>query len=252
MVSSILTSVTNKNILELNKIAKAIGTGDYNENIKHFFIKEINDLSNTLNVVQSILKEMLVNTKNSILDNDFFINDEELKKLNSMNEYSSKIKIDNTWFSIAVLNNLNKKEFYCCWSNKNSMYAFVGEINTNNDDIKDHICASSLTHMIKFYLNNNSCDLEKINKMYDIKTLLILKYDQESKKLEEQRISNGKISSENKIVEKESSFSFYHNENADLKLRNYIEKYRHLDSDELIEDLKNIFEKENSVLLVKI
>ncbi len=250
--SSILSVITSKNIKQLSVIARALASGNYNESTKNFFIKEINDLSNTLSVVQSVLKEMLTNTKNSILDNDFYCSSEELKKLSVINEHENAVETKDSKFSIAILDELNKKEFHCCWNNKNIVYSFVGEIDTNHDDIKDHISASGLTYIIKYYLNNDSFDLEKINKMYNIKSLLILKYDKDSKKLEEQRIFDKKISTSSKVVGKESFFSFYHNENTDPKLINYIEKYSHLNLDELIKDLKNIFEKESSVLLVKI
>ena len=63
-------------------MAKDISDGNYSESKKEFLVKEVNDLRNTLNIVKNILKEMLLKTKNSILDNEFFNNDEYFVKLN--------------------------------------------------------------------------------------------------------------------------------------------------------------------------
>ncbi len=252
IASFILSSITSRNIGDLSLFARSLASGDYKEREQNFAIKEVNDLSNTLSIVQSILKEMLTKTKNSILDNEFFNNEQEVSKLYPLKKGNKELINSNIEFQIAVIDERNKKEFYSCWQDKNFIYTFVGEVKNSNNDLNDYVAASSITSLITHHLVKNKFDINKVNTMYDIKSLLVIKFDKHTYKLEQQSIFKDKITISSKTLKKEMYYSFYHNIKANNNLQNYITRYSHLKLKELVSDVRTIFDNENSVLLVKV
>jgi len=252
IASSILSTITGGNISNLSQFAKALASGDYAEKEQDFVIKEVNDLSNTLSIVQSILKEMLSKTKNSILDNEFFNNEQEISKLYPSKKGNKELINPSVEFQIATIDEKNKKEFYSCWDDEEYIYTFVGEIKSSEKDLSDYVSASSITSVISHNLNKNKFDINKLSKMYDIKSLLVIKFNKKSYKLEQYSIFKDEVTTTNSVLKKDKYYSFYHNIKANQNLQNYISKYSYLKLEELVSDVKTIFEKENSVLLVKV
>ncbi len=252
IASFILSLITSRNIANLSLFARALAGGDFKEREQNFVIKEVNDLGNTLSIVQSILKEMLSKTKNSILDNEFFNNEQEVSKLYPLKKGQKKLIHSNVEFQIAVIDEKNKKEFYSCWEDEKFIYTFVGEIKSTNNDLNDYVGASSITSVLIHHLNNNKFDINKLNTMYGIKSLLVIKFDKHTYKLEQDSIFKDKITRSSKTLKKDSYYSFYHNIKANNNLQNYITRYSHLKLEELVSDIRTIFNNENSVLLVKV
>jgi len=250
--SFILSFITSRNIGNLSLFARALASGDFKEREQNFVIKEVNDLGNTLSIVQSILKEMLSKTKNSILDNEFFNNEQEVSKLYPWKKGKSNLINSNVEFQIAVIDKKNKKEFYSCWEDENFIYTFVGEIKSSNNDLNDYVGASSITSVLIHHLNHNKFDINKLNSMYAIKSLLVIKFDKDTYKLEQDSIFKDEITRSSKTLKKDSYYSFYHNMKANKNLQNYITRYSHLKLEELVSDIRTIFKNENSVLLVKV
>ncbi|NQY92674.1 MAG: hypothetical protein HRT43_00790, partial [Campylobacteraceae bacterium] len=155
IASFILSSITSRSIGNLSLFARALASGDYKEREQSSAIKEVNDLSNTLSIVQSILKEMLSKTKNSILDNEFFNNEQEVSKLYPLKKGNKELINSNIEFQIAVIDEKNKKEFYSCWQDEKFIYTFVGEVKSSNNDLKDYIGASSITSLLSHHLVKN-------------------------------------------------------------------------------------------------
>jgi len=252
IASFILSLITSRNIANLSLFARALAGGDFKEREQNFVIKEVNDLGNTLSIVQSILKEMLSKTKNSILDNEFFNNEQEVSKLYPLKKGQKNLIHSNVEFQIAVIDEKNKKEFYSCWQDENYIYTFVGEIKGTNNDLSDYVGASSITSVLMHHLNNNKFDINKLNTMYGIKSLLVIKFDKHTYKLEQDSIFKDEITRSSKTLKKDSYYSFYHNIKANNNLQNYITRYSHLKLEELVSDIRTIFNNENSVLLVKV
>jgi len=252
IASFILSTITSRNIANLSLFARALASGDYKEREQDFVIKEVNDLGNTLSIVQSILKEMLSKTKNSILDNEFFNNEQEISKLYPLKKENKELINSNIEFQIAVIDETNKKEFYSCWEDEKFIYTFVGEVKSTNNDLNDYVSASSITSLISHGLPKNKFDIHRVKTMYDIKSLLVIKFDKATYNLEQYSIFKDEIITSNKILKKENYYSFYHNIKANNNLQNYITRYSHLKLEELVSDIRTIFDNENSVLLVKI
>jgi len=252
IASFILSTITSRNIGNLSLFARALASGDFKDRDQSFVIKEVNDLSNTLSIVQSILKEMLSKTKNSILDNEFFNNEQEVSKLYPIKKGNKELINSNIEFQIAVIDEKNKKEFYSCWEDEKFIYTFVGEVKSTNNDLDDYVGASSTTALISHYLYKNKFDIKKLSTMYDIKSLLVIKFDKDTYKLEQHSIFKDEITTSNTTLTKGTYYSFYHNMKANNNLQNYITRYSHLKLKDLVSDIRTIFNNENSVLLVKV
>ena len=250
IVSYILSFITKNSIDSLNSIADSIASGDYRSHNKDFTIKEIGDLSNTLDIVKSILKEMLYKTKNSILDTDTNNNDDLIKPTIVLDE-PKELKSENFDLAIAINKNINQRELYSCWSDENYIYGFVGELDSTSDYLKDYISVSSAIKYIKHMMANNNFDLERLRAMYDIKSIVTLKIDIKESKLSTQRLFENNISKEKIVLENDELKSFSHNLHIDTKLENYIQMYSHLELDKIADDLNKVFDKESAVIFVK-
>ena len=252
-VSYLLTYITSKNIKKLNSMAKDISNGNYNESKKEFLVKEVNDLRNTLNIVKNILKEMLLKTKNSILDNEFFNSDEYFLKLNKDRRVNSKvISTNNISSKIVLLDNNNKKEFYSCWNKNDTIYAFIGEVK-GTEDINDYITASSITKLLKHYLNNSVFDINKINKMYKLKSLVVLEINTINNTIIENTIIDNNITklADSSTLQTDGYYSFYHrDDDKGAVIQNYIEEYSHLEVEQLSDDLEKIFKDKGAVFII--
>lgn len=251
IASSLLSYIAKRNINSLNNIANSIAEGDYKNYDKSFMIKEISDLNNTLDIVKSILKEILYKTKNSILDTDFTNKaDDVIKPAIVVDEVKSVYKNDFE-VSIAIDSKTAQRDFFNCWCDEKYIYTFTGELYTTSDYLKDYIGISSISKLIKYYLETNSFDIKKLKKMYDIKSIVTLKIDMATGDIFENRLNENNVSN-NIIKLKDGEVKpFFHTYNVDERLKNYIQMYSYLSVDELIKDINKIFEKESAIIFVK-
>ena len=68
----------------------------------------------------------------------------------------------------------------------------MGEIK-GTEDINDYITASSITKILEYYLDNNLFDINKINKMYNLKSLVVLQINSLENTITENTIIDGNI-----------------------------------------------------------
>lgn len=251
IVSLILSYITKKNINSLSLIAKSIANGDYKNHNKDYTIKEISDLSNTLDIVKSILKEILYKTKNSILDTDFNDKSDDFIKSTIVLNESTKLKTHNVEIAIAVNKNINQKEFFSCWNDENYIYAFVGELHSTNDYFKDYITISSVTKMIKHLMSTNNLNISKIKEMYDIRAMVNIKIDLNDYKLYLDKVIGENISSETFVIQKNELNKFNCNPTIDAKLEKYLKMYSYQEIDLIASDFNKIFNKESAIIFVK-
>lgn len=247
----ILSYITRKNVENLNSIANSIAQGDYKNHNKNFMIKEINDLSNTLDIVKSILKEILYKTKNSILDTDFTNKADDIIKPSIVLDEVKTVLKNGFEVSICVNSKTIQKDFYNCWCDDRYIYSFTGELNNTSDYLKDYINMSSVSKLLKYYLETNSFDAKKINQMFEIKSMVTLKIDINTNTIEENRFIDGSISNSKTELKEGELKSYFHTQNVNEKLKNYIQMYSYLGVDDLIKDINKIFDKEAAIIFVK-
>ncbi len=253
IMSFILSLLVVKKIRRLSIIAKALARGKYAQEVKLGSIREFSDLGDTLDIMRSILQELLFKTRNSIIQEEESTYSKELLQLYCINCSSlKKINSSGIELQIAVLKENSENEFYNCFEDGNYIYAYFGAIEADNHSLEYSVEASSLNYYLKYFLTHSDVDINKLDNIYDISSLFIVKIDKNSKTLEFSLLNNKEVTSLKIELQESEIYSFTINESIKEKIEGYIKKYGFLNLEELSLDLAKLFKNEESVLLVRL
>jgi len=242
ITSYILSKIVTTKIFSLNAHAKAIASGNYSHNSYMGSIHEFTDLGDTLNIVKSIMKEIIFKTKNIIVEEEKFRSDEDL--INTYNKVlfdSKKSSLNGIDIFINSIGNPEAGFFFDSLSDFTKLYAYIARVENEQTSIDTLIKANAAQKYISSKIKKNSLDLLKLVKLFNINYLKFISID-ENDMLHSYEVING-VEKESVINLKDGSVYLICEENSSIEkiLQVYIQNYKELSIEDISEDVPNLF-----------
>jgi len=242
ITSYILSRIVTTKIYALNTHAKAIASGSYSHNSYMGSIHEFTDLGDTLNIVKSIMKEIVYKTKNIIVEEEKFRSDEDL-----VNTYdralfdTNKSSINGVDVSINTIGHQKTGYFFDSLSSGGKLYAYIATVENETSSIETLLKANSAQRYISSKILKDNLEILKLVKIFNLTYLKFISID-ENYILNSYEIVNG--------VEKKSSINLedgsvelicIDNSSIEKVLAVYIENYQELNIEDISKDASNLF-----------
>ena len=253
ITSYILSRIVTGKIYALNKDAHAIATGNYSHNSYIGNIREFTDLGDTLNIMKSIMKEIIFKAKNIIIKEDKFRSDEEL--LNTYNKaFSSSKKVSIGEIELAI-NSIGYPEigyFFDCFVFSGKIYAYMAKAEIRDSSLETILITDAAQRYILYKVQKQSFDILQVKQIFKLDYFEFISID-ENALLHASKTVNGKILESN-IKMKDDIVHLICNENSPIEreLRIYIENYQELSIGELSADILKLFPSRTSELFVMV
>lgn len=249
--SIIISKVIISKIYKLNRDAKDIASGNYAHNNYGENIQEFTDLGNTLNIVKSIMDEIISKAKNSILkeinlqDNDNLI--DEFHKISDCNKIVSTKNID---LYIASLGKYEVEYFYKSFLHNKKIYAYIGKSKVEKSIIKSLLNSEAIKKYITAHIKNNTFDTSKMLNLFEIDFFELICIDEENKMQNILFQEGKKTESETTIKGKTVQYKCIKNISIKNQLEVYIANYPKLTLSTIINDLINILDNKKFELFI--
>jgi len=242
VTSYLLSRIVTTKIFALNTHAKAIASGNYSHNSYMGSIHEFTDLGDTLNIVKSIMKEIVFKTKNIIVEEEKFRSDEDL--VNTYNQVlfdSKKSSLNGVDIFVNFIGYPQAGFFFDSLSDSGKLYAYIAKIENEQASIDTLIKANAAQRYISSKIQKNSLDLSKLVNLFNINYLKFI-YIDEDYMLHSYEISNG-VEKKSVINLEDGSVHLICEENSSIEkiLQVYIQNYKELSIEDISNDVPNIF-----------
>lgn len=252
LVSILLSIIVTYKINEVSMMAKALSSGKYDIDFNFGRVKEFSDLGATLDIMKSILREILFKTRNTIMQEELFSKDNLLVEFyNQSNNKKFHLNSGDISITIKSLGD-NSDTFYHCFEDDNFIYSYFGIIDSTDDIMTSTITSCSLSYyLLNIIKQKNHIDLEILSSEYDIQSLTIATVDKSSGKLNIKRI-NG----EDGVMDlNDCDIHILNNSNIEdieslPKVKRYISKYPNLTISQIADDVSILFKKNDIFMII--
>ena len=246
LVSIILSIIVTYKIAEVSMMAQALSSGKYDTEFNFGKVKEFSDLGATLDIMKSILQEVLFKTRNSIMQEELFSKDNLLVDFyNNSNNKSSYLESEGIILNIKSLG--DSGSFYHCFEDTKFIYSYFGTIEDINDKMTSTITSCGLSYYIhKIIEQNHTIDLDALSKEYNIKSLTIAIADKRSGKLNIQNLKGDDTS----IDLNDAEVHILNNSHITTKVQKYISKYPNLTISEIADDISILFDEKDIFMII--
>ena len=242
ITSYILSRIVTTKIYALNTHAKAIAAGSYSHNSYMGSIHEFTDLGDTLNIVKSIMKEIVYKTKNIIVEEEKFRSDEDL-----VNTYdralfdTKKASINGVEVSINTIGHQKTGYFFDSLSANGKLYAYIAIVEHETSSIETLLKANAAQRYISSKIQKGNLDISKLVKIFNLNYLKFISID-ENYILNSYEIVNG-VEKKSSIDLEDGSVRLICIENSSIEkiLAVYIENYQELNIEDISKDAPNLF-----------
>jgi len=251
LTSYILSKIVTAKIYALNNYAKAISSGNYHHSSDIGKIHEFADLGDTLDILKSIMKEIVSKTKNIIIEDEKFRSDDDLIHTYHEVLYApSKSTLKGITISINTLGYPEVGYFFKSFIHKDKLFAYLGKVNEEITSIETILKADAAQKYLMSKIQSNALELKKFEKMFNLNYLELIEVNKNSLHLD--RLSEG-IESKKSIDLKKGRIHLVCSENSLVKnrLTDYIQNYPKLSINDIIVDLPSLFaNKANEVCVM--
>jgi|GEM_PF-2368206 len=252
LVSILLSIIVTYKINEVSMMAKALSSGKYDIDFNFGRVKEFSDLGATLDIMKSILREILFKTRNTIMQEELFSKDNLLVGFyNKSVNKKSHLESEDIYITIKSLGD-GSSGFYHCFEDDKFIYSYFGTIETISDIMTSTITSCSLSYYIRNIIEQkHKVDLETLSDEYDIKSLTIAKVDKSSAMVDIKRL-NAKDS----IIDlNDCEIHILHSSHIEdtqslKKVKSYISKYPTLSISQIADDVSILFEEDDIFMLI--
>lgn len=243
ITSVILSRIVIAKIHELNADAKAIASGNYNHNSYIESIREFTDLGDTLNIMKSIMNEIIFKAKNTMLKEEKLQDDNDLADMfYSTSNTNELLSIKDTSLYIISTGRRKPEYFYDSFVYQNQIFAYFGKIEARKSTIATLLNASAIQNYIKSSIESSRFDASKMSDIFQITAfeLICLSENNSIKttKLQESSLEVSEITLQNETV----NFRCMEESAVKNKLNLYIDNYQDLQLSLLVNDLPSILE----------
>lgn len=252
VISIIITFIVTRKIFMLKLMAQSLSSGKYNTNLNMGSVKEFTDLAQTLDIMKSILQEMLFKTRNSYFQDDLFFRDEALVHKCHENTQCSKV-LESKGFEVSLINSsaLNARALYNLFEDENSIYIYYASIKASKySALQESIQAQSLNLYLQAYVQENTFDLEELKSIYDIEYLRLIRINKKDDSLEEVFCDRHSDTDESYKVKPDEVYVITNFKEIQKKYEHYIQAYKDLSLQELSKDLESIYPSTEIVILI--
>jgi len=240
ITSYILSKIVTNKIYALNNNAKAIASGNYSRNSYIGSIHEFTDLGDTLNIVKSIMKEIVFKTKNTIVEEEKFRSDDDL--VNTYNDVlfdSKKDTVNNINIAINSIGYPEAGYFFDSFSSSGKLSAYIAKIEEQSSSVDTLLKANAAQKYISSKIND--LDVQKLQKIFNLSYLEFLSVDENnllhSQKIVNENIKDSTIDLNDNLIHlicKDSSL-------VEKELNIYIQNYPELNIEDIAKDIPSIF-----------
>ena len=252
ILSIILTLIVTVKIRNLGLMARFLASGKYESEVKLGKVREFSDLGETLNIMKSILQELLFKTRNSIVQEELFDHDNELIKRYSHSNFGKNfIQNEKMEISISHLGKKRETQFFNCIETEKSLILYYGEVKADVDPLKSVIHAKSLSYYLNSVGEKDLIDAQKVVTLFDITTLNILYVDKVSCASNLQNIQDKTVTSKELNCTEDKVVVITQNSLLQERVENYCQKFSFLALDNLSSDLPKLFVEDDIILLIK-
>ena len=251
ITSVILSRIITLKIYELNADAAAIAAGNYSPNSYVENIREFTDLGDTLNIMKSIMNEIISKTKNAMLKEEKLQNNDDIVDVFHNISHSNEIvSIKNINLYITLTGIQKAEYFYKSFVHDNKIFAYTGKVATETSTIITLLNATATQKYITAHIENASFDVMKMLNIFQVDYFELICIDetgimQSTKIIEGQKIEK-EVILENEIV----NFKCMNNSSIKNKLEIYIANFQELSLTTLIKDLPSILENKKFELFI--
>jgi len=252
LVSILLSIIVTYKINEVSMMAKALSSGKYDIDFNFGRVKEFSDLGATLDIMKSILREILFKTRNTIMQEELFSKDNLLVAFyNKSNHKKSHLESGDISITIKSLGD-GSSGFYHCFEDEKFIYSYFGTIESISDIMTSTITSCSLSYYIQNIIEKRGeVDFKTLSDEYDIKSLIIAKVDKSSAMVDIKRLN----AKDTLIDLNDYEIHILHNcciEDTDSskKVKSYISKYPNLTLSQIADDVSILFDEDDIFMLI--
>lgn len=253
LISMLISFIVTNKIAKLNVLAQALANGKYSTQIELGRVQEFSDLTQTLNIMKSILQEMLFKTRNTYLQEDLFVNERELSK-KIIHDFKGITKLKSEGIEVNVLEAKSHFSYqsYKLFEDEKFIYLYNFELkHLGEASIDMAIEASGANFYLEHNVTKEDFDIKTFQAMYEIDYLELFIINKQSKEVKQTSASQNEHETSFFTLSKDKPKVFNKNQILNKRYSNYIQSYSNLVFDDLCEDLKNIFQSEEIVVLIK-
>ena len=156
------------------------------QNSKISFIREIKDLGNTFETMFSVLKTVMNNSWQNILDVELLRSERDIaKKFKTIYLSKNRLKDPMIFFLSETIDTELMNTFTDFFEYNNRIYCIFGRMIAPENDLKTTLCISSMITFFKISLHHGSTieALEKTIQLYDCNDFQMLEWEKESLQL---------------------------------------------------------------------
>lgn len=251
ITSYILSRIVTEKIYELNKDAHAIASGNYAHNSYIGNIREFTDLGDTLNIMKSIMKEIIFKTKNIIIEEEKFRSDEDLVNTYNNTLLSTKlVSINGIDVCISSIGTLEEGCFFDCFYSANTIFAYIAKAKSGTSAIETALSANATQRYIESKVTNDELDISKLQSIFNLDYLEFISIDEHAL-LHNSKIIAGKIKqSEKQIKENTTHLVCQAGSLIEKELKIYLENYQELSLENISTDISKLFPSKVSELFI--
>lgn len=253
LVSILISIIVTSKIKEVSDMADALNKGNFDEHFRFSKVIEFADLGLTLDIMKSIISEMQFKTKNSIIQENLFVNNSSFLKADTL--LSSRLDTIVTKNISLLINHGNiKNTFYHCLEDTHFTYAYCGQLETVENDFDRLVALSSISYYLdKLLQEHHSIDLNSILEEYSLLSLVFLRIDKETREVKIQKINEEAIRLDISDERIHLIHASHQKENTiEEQMKNYISKYPNLSISEMRSDLELLFTENTLSLLIQV
>ncbi|MBN2824129.1 MAG: hypothetical protein JXQ76_02310 [Campylobacterales bacterium] len=248
LTSILLSMLVINKIKLLSSMTQALIQGKYNLKFKTGIVKEFSDLGATLNIMKSILQEVLLKIKNSIVQEELLAKDSSLVEFYRQSSHQQNY-LQSSNISLIIKTPTNDHvSFFNIFENDHFIYTYFGKISHEDES---NLSSVSINYYLERVLKNKkSINFDLITQYYHLESLTLAVVDKKRAKVTIQRLN-----------EKESSFKLNYNKrdivyassNIDAqskqRIANYIANYSNLSLEDLSSDIA-LYDTNNIFMLI--
>lgn len=251
ITSIILSKIVISKIYKLNADAVAIASGDYTHNSYVENIQEFTDLGDTLNIMKSIMNEIISKTKNAMLKEiKLQDNDDLVDTFHKISDSDEMVSIKNIDLYIKSTGKQEAEYFYESFIYDNKLYAYIGKLESEKSTIESLLNATAIKKYITAHIKNSTLDVLKMSSIFKIDFFELISIDEKNKIKSTLLQEDQKTQSETTIESKMVHFRCMKNSSIKNQIEIYTENYQELTLSTIIDDLENILKNKQFELFI--
>ena len=253
IASYLLSKIVIKKIQILNTTANDIASGNYSHDVYQGSIREFTDLGDTLNIMKSIMKEIIFKTKNSIIEEEKFRSEEDIIDTYNRSYFAPKhVSFENISLSIFTVGETENGYMFDAFQLEDKIYGYMGKVTKQGDNLETSIKANTVRKYVSHHLKKGDLNLALLQKMFNLSYLEIVSLDARSN-LHTQKIMAGGITQDDEKLEAPSvTLTGAKDSSVKDEMQVYLKNYQDLTLQELISDINILFSSDVNTTFILI